>query len=313
MFDLLESIVERSPLGLRKSGGDPSEGKSGTFPDEAVAVLLSAMEKLAMGLNPIPYREFAEKSLADFVAATRHHAPAAQPNHVRLPPAASSYFPPPDEQLIVVPEVTLPNGTTVPSFKVSQYHCSQSEDGSPWVNISYDEARKACQDAGVSLITELQALAIAHDIVQQDANWTGGKVGHGIVFQGLHKGTVDGPQGREFDSPNPEERRWHQLSNGSRIYDFAGHVFTWVFDDVQGDENGIVAHSFAIDSPSISTSSGLMAAQGIGWAPQDKISWTGRALIRGGCWNSERYAGVFSLDRDRPGSGWDGVGFRCTK
>lgn len=313
MFDLLESIVERSPLGLRKSSGDPSEGKSGTFPDEAVAVLLSAMEKLAMGLNPIPYREFAEKSLADFVAATRHHSPAAQPKHVRLPPAASSYFPPPEEQLVVVPEVTLPNGTTVPSFKVSQYHCSQSEDGSPWVNISYDEARKACKDAGVSLITELQALAIAHDIVKQDGNWTGGKVGHGKVFQGLHKGTVKGPRGREFVSGHPEERRWHQLSNGSRIYDFAGHVLSWVFDDVQGDEIGIVARSFANGSPSISTTSGLMAFQGIGWAPQAKSNWAGRALLRGGYWGSERDAGVFHLRSYLPGSEWDGVGFRCTK
>lgn len=313
MFDLLGSIVERRSLGLRKSGGEPSEGKSGTFPDEAVAVLLSAMEKLAMGLNPIPYREFAEKSLADFFAATRHHAPAAQPKHAGLPPAASWYFPPPDEQLIVVPEVTLPNGITVPSFKVSQYNCSQSADGTPWVNINYKDARKACKAAGVSLITELQALAIAHDIVQQDANWTGGKVGHGKVFQGLHKGTLKGPQGREFVSPHPEERRWHQLSNGSRIYDFAGHVFSWVFDDVQGDENGIVAHHFAIDSPSISTSSGLMAAQGIGWAPQANSNWSGLALIRAGFWLSEHRAGVFHLSSGRPDYDEGDVSFRCTK
>ncbi len=313
MFDLLGSIVERSPLGLRNSGGDPSEVKSGTFPDEAVAVLLSAMEKLAMGLNPIPYREFAEKSLADFVAATRHYAPAAQPKHVRLPPAASSYFPPPEEQLVVVPEVTLPNGTTVPSFKVSQYHCSQSEDGSPWVNISYDDARKVCQEAGMSLITELQALAIAHDIVQQDINWTGGKVGMGKVFQGLHKETVEGPQGRDFLSSDPEERRWHELSNGSRIYDFAGHVFSWVFDDVQGDENGIVARPFAKDSPSISTSSGLSAAQGIGWAPQAESIVAGDALLRGGCWYSGRHSGVFYLDYGHPGYDGGSLGFRCTK
>lgn len=218
-----------------------------------------------------------------------------------------------EQQLITVPEVTLPNGTTVPSFQVSQYHWSRSDDGTPCVNISYHDARKACQEAGMSLITELQALAIAHDIVQQDINWTGGKVGLGKVFQGLHKGTVEGPQGREFVSPDPEERRWHQLSNGSRIYDFAGHVFSWVFDDVQGDENGIVARPFAKDSPSISTASGLSAAEGIGCTPQAKSSWAGLALIRGGYWNSGRGAGVFGLDGDHPGDDWGYVGFRCTK
>jgi len=216
-------------------------------------------------------------------------------------------------QLIAVPEVTLPNGTTVPPFLVSQYHCSQSEDGAPWVNIGYHDARKACQEAGMSLITELQSLAIAHDIVQQDINWTGGKVGLGKVFQGLHKGTVEGPKGRGFVSPDPEERRWHQLSNGSRIYDFAGHVFSWVFDDVQGDENGIVARSIAKDSPSISTSSGLRAAQGIGWAPLANSPWAGGALFRGGCWRSGHRAGVFRLYSDNPDGDWVGVGFRCTK
>lgn len=314
MFDLLGSIVERSPLGLRKSGGESTAEKAGSFPDEAVAILLSGMEKLAMGTNPIPWREFAEKSLSDFVAATkRYGAVAQQIPELHPKPAGSSFITAPEERLITVPEVTLPNGTTVPSFQVGQYHCSRSNDGTPWVSISYHDARKACQEAGMSLITELQSLAIAHDIVQQDINWTGGKVGLGRLFQGLQKGTVEGPQGRDFVSPDSDERRWHQLSNGSRIYDFAGHVCSWVFDDVQGDENGIVARPFAKDSPSISTSSGLGAAQGIGWAPQAESIGAGRALRRGGCWNSERSAGVFRLSYGHPGSVWDNVGFRCTK
>ncbi len=215
-------------------------------------------------------------------------------------------------QLIAVPEVTLPNGTTVPPFLVSQYHCSQSEDGAPWVNIGYHDARKACQEAGMSLITELQALAIAHDIVQQDINWTGGKVGLGKVFQGLHKGTVEGPKGRGFVSPDPEERRWHQLSNGSRIYDFAGHVFSWVFDDVQGGENGIVSSPFTDNSPSNSVRSGLSVEKGIGYAPTVGDFWADCAFIRGGCWRSGRYAGVLYLRNDRHEGEWDDVGFRCT-
>jgi formylglycine-generating enzyme required for sulfatase activity len=313
MFDLLGSIVERSPLGLRRNRGERAEQKVGHFPDEAVEILLSGMEKLAMGTNPVPCREFAEKTLTDFVAATRRYGAAAPPKRELIQPAASSFVITSEERLVTVPEVTLPNGTTVPSFQVSQYHWSRSDDGTPWVNISYHDAQKVCQEAGMSLITELQALAIAHDIVQQDINWTGGKVGLGKVFQGLHKGTVEGPRERDFLSSDPEERRWHELSNGSRIYDFAGHVFSWVFDDVQGDENGIVARPFAKDSPSISTSSGLSAAQGIGWAPQAESIVAGDALLRGGCWYSGRHSGVFYLDYGHPGYEGGSLGFRCTK
>ena len=127
---------------------------------------------------------------------------------------------------ITVPAVTLPNGTVVPSFQVSQYMCSRDVVGTPWVNISYYDARKACEQVGAKLITELQALAIAHDIANQDINWSGGKVGEGHIYQGLHRGSVDVEQARVYESEDPDERRWHQLSNGERIYDFSGNAYT---------------------------------------------------------------------------------------
>jgi len=225
------------------------------------------------------------------------------------------------QNFITVPEVALPNGKVVPSFKVAQYLCSQSNTGDiavngaskPWVNISYHDAVSACKAQGFVLITELQALAIAHDIASQDINWTGGKVGEGSIYQGLHQWTANSAQAGDYISPNEAERRWHQLSNGERIHDFAGNAYTWVFDDVQGDECGLIAKPFAENSPSVTTAPYPRMEKGMGWYPRAGSDWSGGALIRGGCWGSKGDAGVFYLGGDWPGYAGGDVGFRCTK
>src|ERR1019366_2944319 len=119
------------------------------------------------------------------------------------------------------------------SFEVGQYICSRTEDGkaavtatgTPWVEINYHDARKVCGVAGFKLITELQFLAIAHDIAGQDINWTGGKVGEGNLFQGIHKWNVEAAQAGDYLPPDEEERRWFELSNGARILDLAGNAY----------------------------------------------------------------------------------------
>lgn len=222
---------------------------------------------------------------------------------------------------VTVPDVTLPNGIVVPSFQVGQYISSRSAvdtvqitaSAAPWVNINYHDTQKACRDAGFSLITELQCLAIAHDIANQDINWSGGKVGEGKLFQGLHKGSASSAQAGDFEPADAEERRWHQLSNGSRIYDFAGNAYTWVFDDVQGDEQGLVSKAFTKDSPSITTAPHPSMEHGMGWRPKAGADWSGGALLRGGCWNSVGYAGAFYLGLGWPDLDFGLVGFRCTK
>ncbi|MFZ2586686.1 MAG: SUMF1/EgtB/PvdO family nonheme iron enzyme [Alphaproteobacteria bacterium] len=221
---------------------------------------------------------------------------------------------------ITVPEVTLPSGKVVPSFQVAQYIASRGPagipqsvaDAMPWVEVNYDEARKACAVAGYDLLAETRALAIAYDISQQDINWTGEKVGEGKIFQGIHKDNVSEAQAGTYESDDTEERRWHQLSNGERIYDFAGNCYTWVFDDVQGDENGL-AGKIAADSISITTAPAKSQKSGMGWYPEGGANWSGNALMRGGCWGSGSGAGVFYLYDDYPGDRDDGVGFRCTK
>ena len=214
---------------------------------------------------------------------------------------------------VTVPETTLPNGTVVPAFQVSQYHATQRPDGTPWVEVDYHASRAAAERAGLALITELQWLAIAHNIAQQPINWTSGTVGEGKLFQGLRKGSVSEAQPHSYEPEDADERRWHELSNGERIYDMAGHVFSWVFDDVQGDEKGLIASRFAGDSPSLTTAPAGSMEKGVGWMPNAGANWSGAALCRGGCWRSVDNAGVFRLYYGWPEHGDDHVGFRCTK
>ena len=222
---------------------------------------------------------------------------------------------------ITIPETILPNGTVVPSFQVGQYVCTPgpegkaaiTAEGTPWVCINFDEAKAACRAAGYALITELQWLAIAHDVAQQPGNWNTGIVGRGRLAQGLRQNTVKGAQPGTYEPEDPDEQRWLTLSNGERICDLNGNVFQWVFDDVQGDEQGLIAKPFAEDSPSLATAPFKSLKKGIGWRPDAGADWSGRALIRGGYWNSEAFAGAFRLDYGWPGSRGDGVGFRCTK
>lgn len=226
-----------------------------------------------------------------------------------------------ENSFVTVPETTLPNGIVVPEFQVGQYHCAKGGDGKavidpslpPWVQINYQEAREACEAAGFKLLTETQALAIAFNLANVDSNWTKGKVGEGKLFRGLRKGNVTSAQPGDYAPKDAKERRWMTLSNGDRICDANGNVYSWIFDDVQGNENGIVSKAFEPGSPSITTAPYPSLEKGVGWYPSAGANWSGYALIRGGYWDSGSDAGVFVLSDDWPDRRNVSVGFRCTK
>jgi len=223
-------------------------------------------------------------------------------------------------KFITVPEMTLPGGIVVPSFQYGQFACSKgadgkaviTEDGTPWVRISFEEAKAACVDIGCQLVTERQELAIRLNAAQQDCNWTKGKVGEGKLFRGLRKGNVSSAQPGTFQSPDAKERRWLTLSNGEKVCDLNGNVFSWIFDDVQGNDFGLTTIIKA-DSPSLTTTTYPSQEKGMGWRPDGERNWSGYALVRGGCWRSGSSAGVFDLGSGGPGYRDDVVGFRCTK
>jgi hypothetical protein len=220
---------------------------------------------------------------------------------------------------VTVPETTFPNGHVEPAFMVGMYLSSKGADGkavitaegTPWTRINFKAAKAACEASGFTLITELQWLAIAHNVAAQDCNWTKGKVGEGKLFRGLRKGSVSSAQPGTYEPADKKERRWLTLSNGEQICDMNGNAFSWVFDNVQGDASGqtgiIEADSMSLQAPFPSEEKGM------GWRPDGRCDWSGHALIRGGCWFSESNAGVFILSSGWPESEGDYVGFRCTK
>lgn len=224
-------------------------------------------------------------------------------------------------EFVTVPETTLPNGLVVPSFQVGKYHAKKSADNTiiiaadskPWHSINYHDARKTCTDAGLNLITETQYLAIAYQITQQDANWTGGKVGEGEVYRGLHQWTLSEAQDGHYESSESIERRWHVLANGERVYDFSGNIFSWVFNDLHGDDDGVINTRFKDDDPTLTTAPYPRNEKGMGWLPDGGRDWSGGALMRGGYWDSYHHAGVFCVNGDWPHYYRGYVGFRCTK
>jgi len=185
-------------------------------------------------------------------------------------------------------------------------------DRKPWVSINYHRANEAAAASGYKLITELQWLAIAHNAVNVDANWTKGKVGEGKLFRGIRKGNVSSAQAGNFEPTDKKERRWLTLSNGEKICDMNGNVFSWVFDNLHGDEKGVINKRFEDSDPSLTTAPYPSLEKGMGWRPDSGRDWSGRALVRGGCWYSDDVAGVFCLNLGWPDYGVD-VGFRCTK
>jgi hypothetical protein len=187
-----------------------------------------------------------------------------------------------------------------------------SETEKPRVNINYYKSVEACKLAGGGLIRGSQHIAIGMDIMSVDANWSGGKVGEGILRRGLHRGTVSGAQPGTYVSPHADENRYFLLPDGSSIRDYSGHIFSWMFDDIHGDANGLTG-KIPADSPYLTFAAQFTREQGIGWLPSLPCDWSGRALIRGGCWYSGGVAGVFSLDGGWPVGGGRNVGFRSTK
>ncbi len=225
-----------------------------------------------------------------------------------------------EEHFVLIPRTTLPGGLAVEAFWYARYPASKGADGKllhdisakPWVNVTFEQAGDAAGAGGMQLVRESQELAVRHLICQQPENWTSGKVGEGSVYQGLHRGTVSSAQAADYKASD-DERNWHVLPGGERVYGVAGNVWTWTHDDVQGDECGHVASRIASDSISLTTAPYPSKQKGMGYRTDGDSDWSGYALVRGGCWYDGDVAGVFRLGYTDPRGSRVYVGFRCTK
>lgn len=154
-------------------------------------------------------------------------------------------------------------------------------------------------------------MAIVYNIIAQDVNWSEGKVGEGHIYRGLRMGLVNEAQSPSYEPIDPDERRWHQFSNGERIFDFSGNAFIWVFDNVQGDEKGIIERQFAEDSISIVPIYNR-PVRGVDWHIAAGDDRSGHAIVRGANWCSGR-GDWFGLYINFPDYIGTDIGFRCTK
>lgn len=229
-----------------------------------------------------------------------------------------------DDCYITVPEHRI-DGTDiiVPSFRVAQFPAGRglndipisTPEAMPWNNISFEEAERVCNAAGRPQISVLRAIAINQQINAHDENWTGGKIGEGEVFKGIHASEVSAPVPGNHEPAGKDQRTWHVLANGERIYHWVGNLYQYMRDDLHGDEKGLVrAGGLPKDSLLLTLPPYPSMEKGQGCRPDSYLEdWSGYALIRGGRWCSNSYAGVFALSRFYPRVEWDYVGFRSTK
>lgn len=227
-----------------------------------------------------------------------------------------------ENQFVTVPARTLKCGIAVAEFRVAKYMAAIGADGSVTVNadavpttrMSYDKGLAVLLAAGLPMLTLTQSAALAEDVASVGENWSGGEVGKGELMRGLHLGTVRGPVNGHYVSPHEAEIREFKLSNGETVFDVAGLLYTHLFDDVHGDARGlVVTESFPENSPVVCGAPAPSGEQGVGYYPDAGEDWSGRALLRGGCWSSVSLAGAFYLYYVWPDYDYYRVGFRCTK
>jgi formylglycine-generating enzyme required for sulfatase activity len=275
---------------------------------------------------------------------------------------------------VPVPAYILPDGIAVAQFCVMKYEAKQSTnsigtrnirsksnqngaipistpDGTPWVSLTWQDARSACNASGGRLITEHQWLSIAHQVVSVRGNWSGGIVGDGYLYSGHNDNNPDvALNAADSDDNRPDavstdnQRRALILPNGQVIWDLSGNVWEWVDKTIEKESryeggNGRWMSYNREDGLSIAGNLpteklppfGYNANQGMGRYydgyskgggynnvneyPDECTGYCApvSVFIRGGRWGSGNNAGVFALGLNEGRSyANSNIGFRCT-
>ena len=215
--------------------------------------------------------------------------------------------------------------------------------GTPWVNITQDQAQAECQKIGAHLITNAEWMSLARDIEQVKENWSNGSVGSGLINRGFTNGSNTAPAantGTSYlyntgvntlgSSGSYEYKRTHKLSNGQEIWDFSGNVHEWVDEAIPSQKNmeppqttfvfneiinvtnwGNTSLSYSEVGPKNNI---LTRTNGVGSILYNSDDNTIRIFRRGGAWNYGTYAGVFALDlNSSPSTSSGSIGFRCAR
>jgi formylglycine-generating enzyme required for sulfatase activity len=184
----------------------------------------------------------------------------------------------------------------------------------PWVEIGRNAARAACERVKmpgftVALISNGEWQAVARNIENTAANWSGSKVGEGIIPDG-HAAWDSLPVTNEADpydgaivyrdSPlnNWARKRTHQLSTGEVVWDLAGNVWEWVADDMASlgvDLDNLYMQRNGILSERNKTLFGPFGKFGAKQRMVDFNAYADTAVRRGGYFMCDNYCGLFSV------------------
>ncbi len=137
-----------------------------------------------------------------------------------------------------------------------QMEADSRPGGTPWVEISRNQARSECSAIGLgySLITNSQWQSIARNIESAQSpagfylNWSNNSIAD---QESINRGNSDNTAGKldvtdtndpcngtgnnsctDYSDTDFTQKRTHTFSNGSIIWDFAGNVWEHVYDDV---------------------------------------------------------------------------------
>jgi hypothetical protein len=231
-------------------------------------------------------------------------------------------------------------------FCVSKYEMKKDPDGStavaaptgsPWVSITRDNARAACQGLGVNydLISNEQWQAIVRNIAGVASNWSSGTVASGALSNGHTDNTPNTQLNAVADDDDAcngtgqtcsstvwdSQRRTHKLSNGNVIWDLGGNLAEWVTNDntVKYATDTFASQMTAGDRMQIAygapTETICAAPAGAPYCGMGKGLFSGGdtgTMSRGGTYSIGTNAGIFTTDtRDQAANFRTDTGFRC--
>ena len=196
-----------------------------------------------------------------------------------------------------------------------------------WGYMTQPNAKAVCESIGAHLMTNTEWMALARDIEAQDENWTGGKVGNGILKRGNVNKTDAGSygDGNKDDGILINEKARLKFSNGHTIYHFSGNMWEWI-DYTIAKENlpntsswvEFSKASFNVDYLPVAEVVPLEASSALGGGKMyyGNRNEDLRAILRGGYWNeSDKDAtGIFALYlNNEPQASYSPLGFRCVR
>lgn len=265
---------------------------------------------------------------------------------------------------ISVPEYTDTDLATVPAFCVMKYEAKKvnsvaksQASGIPWTSISRNDARNACSALSNSsytykLVTNVQWQSMARQIERYAVsgtyvNWQGGSPAEANA---LNRGNSDsyrrdseiehifaadasdanGCSGT-YEPSNCSGswhlyKRTHTLPNGEIIWDLAGNVKEWVYDDSSFDYGSdayisAITESYGNAGGPLGTPKAAFGPYGnysgkssapYGGLGQGGISDTRGTVLRGGYHFDGDDAGLFAVELTYgPNGGGENMGFRC--